>query len=484
MQNVSGTPYALIPAIHELQQRCAAEPDLQSVRPDVIKRIARQYVDMLRMEIQSGQMPRHRTDLIERFPAYVRQLLHPAYRPVINATGVMLHTNLGRAPLPSEAIHRLNDVLAGYLDLEYDLAAGRRGQREARLAQKFQWLLNCGDAVIVNNNAAAVLLVLTALARDRRVLVSRGELIEIGGKFRLPEIFALSGAHLVEVGTTNRTRLADYIHAVDDATVGVLRVHPSNYRIVGFTETPVLRELTEWAHSRGLFVWMDLGSGLIAHPDVPLSGRDEPTVQEVLAQGCDLVCFSGDKIFGGPQAGIIVGSRTQCAQIRKHPLYRAVRVDKMTLIALDTVLDLHLRTDAADRIPVLAMLRTPLRRLYMRARRLQQWLHRRWSSGGHGLTVHVQRDVAYIGGGLAPTTHIPSVAVVIRTEHVATIARALRLGHPPVVARIEQDALVLNLRTVRADQLQSLARCLDAAIRQAGMDSYGQNSNGRPHDAG
>ncbi|MCS7312708.1 MAG: L-seryl-tRNA(Sec) selenium transferase, partial [Acidobacteria bacterium] len=288
-----------LPAIHELIQSCHRQADLKDVRPEVVKRLARRFVEAWRARAAQASASVDRAVLVEQFPDFVRQRLGPAYRPVINTTGIVLHTNLGRAPLPPEVIRRLQAILTGYLNLEYDLATGHRGHRERPLAEKLRWLLDVEDAVIVNNNAAAVLLILTALARGREVLVSRGELIEIGGRFRLPEVFAQSGAVLVEVGTTNRTRLTDYIQAATDRTVAVLRTHPSNYRIVGFTERPELADLVRWTRQRGLFLWEDLGSGMMDIPALRRRLPDEPTVQATVRAGCDLVCFSGDKIFGG-----------------------------------------------------------------------------------------------------------------------------------------------------------------------------------------
>jgi|FaiFalFF_MnMetaG_3_1042247.scaffolds.fasta_scaffold07316_2 L-seryl-tRNA(Ser) seleniumtransferase len=452
-----------LPAVHELIQACQRQPDLRDLRPEVVKRLARRFVEDWRVRASEAPASVERAALVEQFPDYVRRRLGPAYRPVINATGVILHTNLGRAPLPPEVVRRFQAVLTGYLNLEYDLTTGHRGHREKPLVEKLRWLLDVEDAVIVNNNAAAVLLILTALARGREVLVSRGELIEIGGKFRLPEVFAQSGAVLVEVGTTNRTRLTDYIQAATDRTVAVLRTHPSNYRIVGFTERPELADLVRWTRERGLHLWEDLGSGMMDVPELRRRLPDEPTVQEAVRAGCDLVCFSGDKIFGGPQAGIVVGRHALCEALRRHPLYRALRVDKMTLLALDVVLDLHLRTTVHERLPAVRMVTLPVERLRARARRLRALLLRALGPG-EGRTVEVIPDTAYAGGGLAPVAEIPSVAVAIRSPAAHRWAEALRQADPPVIARVEEGRLICNVHTVEVRQIPVLARILADTI--------------------
>lgn len=457
------TPPSL-PAVHELIQSCQRQADLKDLRPEVVKRLARRFVETWRARAAEAPASVDRIALVEQFPDYVRQRLGPAYRPVVNATGVVLHTNLGRAPLPPEVVRRFQEILTGYLNLEYDLATGHRGHREKPLAEKLRWLLDVEDAVIVNNNAAAVLLILTALARGREVLVSRGELIEIGGKFRLPEVFAQSGAILVEVGTTNRTRLTDYIQAVTDRTVAVLRTHPSNYRIVGFTERPDLADLVRWTRERGLYLWEDLGSGMMDVPELRRRLPDEPTVQETVRAGCDLVCFSGDKILGGPQGGIIVGRHALCESLRKHPLYRALRVDKMTLLALDVILDFHLRTTVHERLPAIRMVATSVERLRARARRLRTLLLQALGPV-ESLTVEVVPDTAYAGGGLAPVAEVPSVAVAIRSPTAHRWAGALRNGDPPVIARVEEGRLVCNVHTVEPHQIPVLARRLAEAIR-------------------
>ena len=449
------SPEQVIPAIHVLMDRVLQETTLRDVHPEALKRMARDYTTYWRSEIRKIPDAPEREELIEKFPDYVRERLRPGYPPVINATGVILHTNLGRAPLSPEIFRRLRRILTGYAAVEYDLDKGERGERDRPLAEKLRLLLGCEDAVVVNNNAAAVLLILTALARGREVLVSRGELIEIGGKFRLPDVFAQSGARLIEVGTTNRTRLTDYIQACTDETVGVLRTHPSNYRIIGFTERPRLTELTRWAHERGLQVWKDLGSGLMDVPDLMEILADEPTVRQSLERGCDLVCFSGDKILGGPQAGIIVGKSTYCAQLRRHPLYRALRVDKYTLGFLDGVFSMFLRPRRLDRHRVLKIVRQEANQVRQRCLRVARKLMPELPRGVH---LSVVPDTAVIGGGLAPTVKLSSWSLMFSDLNAPVFAAELRRQPVPIIGRIEDDRFYLNLHTVLPPQIRLFYR--------------------------
>lgn len=360
-------------------------------------------------------------------------------RRVINATGVVLHTNLGRAPIAAPALARLVAVAGGYCNLEYDLEAGARGSRNAHAEGLLCALTGAEAAVVVNNTAAGTLLALSALASRREVLISRGELVEIGGGFRVPDVLAQSGAILHEVGTTNRTRLADYTSAVHASTALVLRVHPSNFRIDGFTERPSLAALVEATHALGLPVMDDLGSGNID----PHFDR-EPLVQASLAAGADLVAVSGDKMLGGPQAGLLLGRRAVVDQLRRHPLMRAVRVDKLTLAALEGTLLEHLSGRAPDTVPFTRMLRLSVDELQPRAAALAQALQ---ASGWH---VTLEPALSAVGGGSAPGVGVPTI--VLALTHPACSADAcerwLRSLDPPVIARIEHDRVCLDLRTV------------------------------------
>jgi L-seryl-tRNA(Ser) seleniumtransferase len=364
----------------------------------------------------------------------------PKLRRVLNATGVIAHTNLGRAPLADAALDRLRDVARGYSNLEYDLDAGGRGSRQAHLTGLLRRLTGAEAALVVNNNAAAVMLALAALGEGREVLVSRGELIEIGDGFRIPDVLARSGAQLREVGTTNRTRAADYETAIGPETAVLLRVHQSNFRVVGFTEQPWLEELAELAHRHGLPLVDDLGSGALV--DV----GDEPLARASVAAGADLVCFSGDKLLGGPQAGIVVGRAELVEKLRRHPLQRALRADKLTLAALEATLTLAL--DSPDEIPVLRMFREPVEAVRARAERLA------------GLVDgEVEETVARAGGGALPLAELPSFACAVEEQ----LAVKLRQSDTPVIALVRDGRTVLDCRTLTDDEVEEVAAAVRAA---------------------
>ena len=398
----------------------------------------------------------------------------PLLRRVINATGVLIHTNLGRAPLARQAIAAAADVARGYCNLEYELDTGARGHRHVHAERLLCALTGAEGAVITNNNAAATWLVLAALGAGREVVVSRGELVEIGGGFRVPEIMAQSGATLREVGTTNRTRASDYGAAISDRTALLLRVHPSNFRIEGFTARPDLAELAGLAHQFHLPLFEDLGSGWLGLPQEggwPDAVRDEPSVRDSLKAGADLVAFSGDKLLGGPQAGIIVGRRALVERVRRHPLMRAVRADKQTYAALEATLGLWQREAARTEIPVVRMLLERLESLEARARALVQTTSEVVSAGsGPETTSEVVLEIVdghtTIGGGSAPQSAIPTRLVSVRSaaRSAGEIESALRAQNPPVVARIQHDAVLLDLRTVAAEDDAYVAAAVTRAL--------------------
>ncbi len=397
-------------------ERLAAEPRTLALAA------ARAALERAREEVRAGVDP---GDLVARALDELAGARRPRLQRVLNATGVVVHTNLGRAPLAAAALERVVAVGAGYSNLEYDLAEGSRGSRQDHLAPLLRRLTGAEAALVVNNNAAAVLLALAALAEGREVLVSRGELIEIGDGFRIPDVLARSGARLVEVGTTNRTRAADYEHAVGPDTALLLRVHQSNFRLVGFTEQPRVAELAAVAARHGLPLVDDLGSGAL----VEVEG--EPTPASSLAAGADLVCFSGDKLLGGPQAGIVAGRAELVERLRRHPLQRALRADKLSLAALEGTLALYL--DRPDEIPVVRMLREPVQVVRARAERLAE------AVGGE-----VEETVARVGGGALPLAELPSFACAVEEE----LAAALRADDPPVVAVIRDGRTLLDCRTL------------------------------------
>ena len=394
---------------------------------------ARAVLDRARAEIADGREPGPIVDAVVDELARARR---PSLRRVLNATGVLVHTNLGRAPLADAAMARVVEVGSGYSNLEYDLEAGERGSRQDHLAGLLVRLTGAEAALVVNNNAAAVLLALAALAEGREVVVSRGELIEIGDGFRIPDVLARSGARLVEVGTTNRTRAADYASAIGPETAVVLRVHQSNFRVVGFSERPQLSELAVVARRHELPLVDDLGSGSLGRVG------DEPTPAESLSAGADLVCFSGDKLLGGPQAGVVVGRADLVERLRRHPLQRALRADKLTLAALEGTLALALDKDSRDAVPVLRMLHEPVEAVRARAERLAELV------GGE-----VEDTVARVGGGALPLAELPSAACAVEEE----LADTLRAGEPPVVALVRDGRTLLDCRTLTDAEVDEVA---------------------------
>ena len=395
---------------------------------------ARTVLGRAREQIRAGSDP---GDLGAQLQAELRAARAPRLRRVLNATGVIVHTNLGRAPLATAALEQVAHAARGYSNLEYDLEAGTRGSRQTHVVELLHRLTGADAGLVVNNNAAAVLLALAALAEGREVLVSRGELIEIGDGFRIPDVLARSGARLREVGTTNRTRAADYEAAAGPDTAVLLRVHQSNFRVVGFTELPSMRELSEVARKHELVLVDDLGSGAL------VAVGAEPTARSRLAAGADLVCFSGDKLLGGPQAGIVVGRAELVERLRRHPLQRALRADKLTLAALEGTLRLAL--EAPNEVPVLRMLREPAETVRARAERLAALV------GGE-----VEQTVARAGGGALPLAELPSYACAVEEE----LAQALRAGDPPVVGIVRDGRLLLDCRTLTEDEVDEVAQAI------------------------
>ncbi|MBI5945881.1 MAG: L-seryl-tRNA(Sec) selenium transferase [Chloroflexi bacterium] len=378
----------------------------------------------------------------------------PTLLPVINATGVILHTNLGRAPLSTATIHAMDVVSRGYSNLEYDLEKGARGSRLIHAEAVLQKLTGAESALVVNNNASAVLLVLSALANKQRVIISRSQLVEIGGGFRVPDVMKQSGAKLVEVGTTNRVHLRDYADALNESTALVMRAHPSNFKIVGFTEEPELKEIVEAAHQAGVFVVDDLGSGALL--DTAKYGlAHEPTVQESLSAGVDIVCFSGDKLIGGPQAGIIVGKKVLIDRIKKHPLARAVRADKVCLAGVSATLLHYLKDDAEREIPIWKMMSLTLNQVKGRAEAWKNEL-------GQGDVVEGESTV---GGGSLPGESFKTYLLSLEVKSPDKFLKKLRKQHPPIVARTENDRVLLDPRTVLPEQEGALLVGLKNALK-------------------
>jgi L-seryl-tRNA(Ser) seleniumtransferase len=456
-----------IPSVDELllQPRLAAL--VQRVDRNLVLEIARTALAELRERItRESEVSLVSVDsgaLQETIVAQVERVLARSLEPVINATGVVLHTNLGRAPLTIAAVDEFHRSATHYSNLEYDLESGARGKRDVHIAQLLERLTGAEATIVVNNCAAAVLLVLAALAKGGEVIVSRGELIEIGDGFRIPEIMAESGARLREVGTTNRTRIADYERAIGDTTRLLLRVHPSNFTISGFAERPSLEELVALSRRSGLPLVEDLGSGCVA--DLSSAGISEPLVRESIQAGVSVVMFSGDKLLGGPQAGIIAGTKELVGRVRRHPLFRALRVDKLTIAALAATLGAYLR-GALDEIPALRMIRATPQELKRRAENFLRELTPEVPLGEVEMEITDGKSLA--GGGSTPTQSLPSKIIRIASARYSASQLEQRLRRAPagvsVIARVEEDRLIIDLRTVFPDQEPLLAKTLAAAL--------------------
>jgi L-seryl-tRNA(Ser) seleniumtransferase len=454
-----------IPSVSDLLENPALKGLVDRLSHNVVVGGVRSFLEELRSEVEhrTADFPFPSvTQLAEKIARRILEGETPSLKPVINATGILLHTGLGRAPLAQAALEQIVAVAEGYCDLEFDLERGERSDRMQSVEGILRQLTGAEAALVVNNNAAATLLALSALARGREVIVSRGQLVEIGGSYRLPDVMAASGALLREVGTTNKTRESDYRQAINDQTAALLRVHTSNYRIVGFTSEVGLDELVRIGKSHQLPVIDDIGSGALI--DFSRYGCcDEPMAAESIAAGADLVLMSGDKLLGGPQAGIAVGRRHWIDRMKAHPLARAVRVDKLTLAALSATLRLYRDEKLATHsIPLLTLLGTPAENLRNRAERLAPQMAACRACD----KVDIIEDVAYLGGGSMPAHQLPTWCLAISPRHQNTtdLAKALRTGPTPVVARIHRDRLVLDLRSVFVSQDAQLV----AAVEQIG----------------
>ena len=446
-----------LPSVERLLQteplRSAAE---QSPRTLAVE-VARQELEHCREAIVAGNGAPTPEEIAARAAHALEESGQMSLGPVINATGVVIHTNLGRAPLPFEALEAIDSAASGYSNLEYDAAAGTRGSRQSHVEPLVRELTGAPAALVVNNNAAGVLLALAATAQDSEVVISRGQLVEIGGSFRIPEILAASGARLVEVGTTNRTRIGDYERAIGPETAALMRVHASNFRTVGFTEEAALGELAALARAQDLLLIDDLGSGAIA------ALGDEPTPQASIEAGADIVCFSADKLLGGPQAGIVAGSEAAVGLMRAHPLARAVRIDKLSLAALEATLRLHRDPEGAVRdIPVLQMLATPRAQLEARAERLRAGI----AAGAPSAGVRIVAAAGRAGGGSLPLLELDGPAVAVAAAHARPdeLHARLRTGDPPIVARVQEDAVLLDPRTIAEVEIDFVVRGVVAAL--------------------
>ena len=453
--------YRMLPSVNELLLSADLENMVQSSSHNAVVHATRTVLENLRREISVGQHTKESLeegvgDLPKAIAAELNKEFQYSLRPVINATGVLLHTNLGRAPLSKQALEHMARIAEGYCNLEFDLESGERGNRDVHVEQSILRLVgnqaghaNISEthrAIVVNNCAAATLLALHALAKQREVIVSRGELVEIGGGFRIPEILEQSGAVLCEVGTTNRTRVADYESAISANTGLILRVHQSNFSMEGFVERPSLDELVALGRKAEISVFEDQGTGLV-HALEPYGIEGEATLTDSLRKGCDLVAASGDKLFGGPQCGILVGKKHLIETIRKNPLFRALRVDKLIYAALEATLAAYL-SDSLESIPLLHMLRASPQKIKQRCEEMVEAL------ADSGLTAEVVPVESLVGGGTAPKARLQSFAIALRPADFAAeeLLRRLRQAETPIIGRISDDCVLLDLRAVHSEQ--------------------------------
>ncbi|HEC99962.1 MAG TPA: L-seryl-tRNA(Sec) selenium transferase [Proteobacteria bacterium] len=457
-----------IPSVDEI----LSLPETQSLLAKYPRRLVvstiRQVLEGIRGQLlatnrQSVQVDTSLDNITESLKEFLGQAARPSLRPLINATGVVIHTNLGRSLLADAAVDQMNAIAASYSNLEFDLSAGQRGSRYVHVEEILRQLTGAEAALVVNNNAAAVLLVLDTLARDKEVIVSRGQLVEIGGSFRIPDIMARSGAQLVEVGTTNRTHLADYERAISENTAFLMKVHTSNFHIIGFTSEVPLADLVALGKKHGLPVVEDLGSGCFV--DFSRYGLlKEPTVQEALQAGADLVTFSGDKLLGGPQAGIILGRDKFIRQIRSNPLNRALRIDKLTLAGLEATLRLYLdEEEAIKQIPTLRLLTRPVSEIHKKALQLYRRLTK--IALDH-LSLQVIDVDSQVGGGALPLQKLPSRAVAVRPRgfSVTELEARMRSLPRPVIGRIENDQFIMDMRTVSTEEIPHIVEAIKTVL--------------------
>ena len=438
-----------LPSVDHLLSQKRAQDLVHQFSRDLVVEAIRDSLESSRRQILATQIDTlDEIDLLDQVASCLRLESRPSLRPVINATGVIIHTNLGRTLLSVAAQQAITTMAGAYNTLEFELESGKRGSRQRHASQLLCELTGADDALVVNNNAAALVLILSALAKPHEVIISRGQLVEIGGGFRIPAIMDQSGAQLVEVGTTNRTRIADYEAAVNDKTAMILRVHASNFKQVGFVQQASAQELTTCAHEHGLIAVDDLGSGtLIDTAQFGLS--NEPTIQESIRDGFDLVCFSGDKLLGGPQAGIIIGKADLVSRLKRHPLARALRVDKLTYAALNATLEHYRRDEALEHVPVWRMISRSLDDITGEAHR--------WAEQVGGTVVAGESAV---GGGSLPGATLPTALLAIDSVAPDTVMTRLRASDPPVIARVSTGRVLLDPRTVLPDQRDDLLHAL------------------------
>jgi L-seryl-tRNA(Ser) seleniumtransferase len=464
--NVDQEQLRLLPSVDELLHSSSGQQLVQQYSRSMTLRAVRASIAQARTQIRQGAPCPSSDELLTVAENLLDESQRPSLQPVINATGVIINTNLGRSPLSQEALQAVQRVAGGYTNLEYELEAGERGSRHAHVSALLCELTGAEAALVTNNNAAAVLLALSTLAAEREVIISRGQLVEIGGGFRVPDVMRQSGCELVEVGTTNRTRLSDYMAAITERTALLLTVHQSNFQIVGFTESTPVEAMAELAHQQELLLMDDLGSGCLLASERYGLGH-EPMPQERIAAGADVVCFSGDKLLGGPQAGILVGKAAVLEHISRHPLMRAMRIDKMTLAALEATLRHYQREEAETRIPIWRMIAASPGSI---AGRAASWVSKLQKDG---IPARMQRGESTVGGGSLPGETLPTTLLALDAGNLSIpldeLAKRLRLRSAPLIVRILRDALLIDPRTVLAEQ--------DNEVVQALIEELGKDSN-------
>lgn len=454
---------SMLPSVDEVLKSDHGKEWLERYPRRYVLKAVREVIDIRRREILEGAIKE--TSIKEMLPdikLMIERLSSMSLRPVINATGVVIHTNLGRSVLSEKVMKNIMRIATSYSNLEYDLKEGRRGKRYSHIKRLLKEVTEAEDGIVVNNNAAAVFLCLNEMAKGKEVIVSRGELIEIGGSFRIPDVMLSSGAILREVGTTNKTHLYDYERAINENTALILKVHQSNYRIKGFTEDVAIEDLVDLGRKKGIPVMYDLGSGCLIDLK-PYGIHSEPSVKEIIKKGADLVTFSGDKLLGGPQAGIIVGKGNLIERIQKNPLTRAVRIDKLTLAALEmTLFDYLDEEKAKTNIPTLRMLLEDPLKIKERAKRINNSLKRSIKKAD----IELIQDISRAGGGSLPEVDFPTHVVSIKPHSISErmLEERLRLGNPPVIVRVKEDRIIIDARTVESKEIPVLIDALEAAL--------------------
>jgi L-seryl-tRNA(Ser) seleniumtransferase len=460
--NEPSNPYRLLPAIDKLLTSAPLQRlmEVEGLPRDFITDIARERLDLARQNIRQGVAPLSSQQLLDEIESVAKTISNGNLREVINATGVIVHTNIGRAPLSIEAVAAVNKVAVGYSNLEYELETGERGSRMSHISDLIARLTGAEAGLAVNNNAAAVLMVLSAFARDKEVLISRGQAVEIGGSFRVPDVISQSGGKLVDIGTTNKTYIRDYENAINPNTAVILQVHSSNFKVVGFTHSAKLEELVQLANGHNLILVEDLGSGTLL--DTAQYGLShEPTVQESISKGVHLVTFSGDKLLGGPQAGIIAGRKDLIDKLKNHPLSRALRLDKMTIAALQATFLHYLKGEAEHKIPVWQMISMSQAEILQRAKSWQAILVNYWE----GTTI--VEGLSTVGGGSLPGETLPTYLLALPAlpgKSAAMLTTALRQQRPAIICRVERETLLLDPRTVLPDQDELLLDSLKGLV--------------------